>query len=271
MPGQLSEAALGRVFNAWRRALRHDPLLSRIPMPELKPFAEAFNSALTGEDEGELTVACATLVRANLDPATVIRITTILAGTFADETGTHSGAVTKSLVGTLGHVCELLTTTMVADVSEVARRDLVTGLENRLAWEESLSAIMASGDKVAVAMIDLDGLKKINDDQGHLAGDSYLKRFATDLRDVVRERGRVYRFGGDEYGVLLRNASGEELDVLLNNVAAVEGVARFSFGIACSTEDGRDPDTLTKVADDRMYVMKREHKGAQDLPPNEAS
>ena len=69
--------------------------------------------------------------------------------------------MTKSLVSTLGHVCGLLATKMVADVNETARRDSLAGLENRRAWDESLSAAIRSGDEIVISMIDLDGLKKV--------------------------------------------------------------------------------------------------------------
>src|SRR5689334_10137342 len=104
MPGLLNEAPLGRVFNAWRRAMRLDPLLSRVAMPDLMPLATSFNNALTGDDDGALSEACDVLVRTNLEPSHVIRATTFLAETFTDEVGNTSGAVTKSLVTTLGHV-----------------------------------------------------------------------------------------------------------------------------------------------------------------------
>ena len=98
-------------------------MLSRVPTPDLKPLAEAFNNALTGDDEGRLPEACNDLVRARLDAAIVIRITTFLAETFTDEADTSSGAVTKSLVSTLGHVCGLMVTTMVAAVTVPVEQD----------------------------------------------------------------------------------------------------------------------------------------------------
>src|SRR5712692_3442997 len=196
MPGLLEEVPFGRVFNAWRRAMRLDPLLSRVAMPDPMPLATSFNKALTGDDEGALSEACNVLVRANLEPSHVIRITTLLAETFTDEVGNTSGAVTKSLVGTLGHVCGLMAKTMVEDMSEVARRDSLTGLENRRAWDETLIDQIRSGKNIAIAMVDLDGLKAINDSDGHDAGDAHIKKFAGDLRATIPEPGRVYRFGG---------------------------------------------------------------------------
>jgi diguanylate cyclase (GGDEF)-like protein len=263
MTGLLPAESFERVFNAWRRALRTDPLLSRLAMPDLRPFSEAFNDVLTGEETGELDVACADLVRQDLDPGTVIRITTILAETFTDEVGTQSGAVTKSLVSTLGHVCGLLTTTMVHDVEESARRDALTGLENRIAWDAALADQLGYGE-LTLVIIDLDGLKRVNDEEGHLAGDEYLRKFAADLRAAIPDGARAYRFGGDEYSVIMPHGSVSATESVLEDLAGIDGVAPFSYGTATSPREGRDAETLKRLADERMYAMKRERKGTRD-------
>lgn len=232
-------------------------------MPDLRPFSEAFNDVLTGEETGELDVACADLVRQDLDPGTVIRITTILAETFTDEVGTQSGAVTKSLVSTLGHVCGLLTTTMVHDVEESARRDALTGLENRIAWDAALADQLGYGE-LTLVIIDLDGLKRVNDEEGHLAGDEYLRKFAADLRAAIPDGARAYRFGGDEYSVIMPHGSVSATESVLEDLAGIDGVAPFSYGTATSPREGRDAETLKRLADERMYAMKRERKGTRD-------
>ena len=260
MPGLLDEQRLERVFNAWRRAMRLDPLLSRVAMPELLPLAASFNNALTGDDDGNLSEACNVLVRARLEPLHVIRITTFLAETFTDEVGNTSGAVTKSLVGTLGHVCGLMAQTMVDDMSALAHRDSLTGLENRRAWDHMLAGEMHAGRSVAIAMVDLDGLKAINDSVGHEAGDAHLKKFAADLRGAVPESGRVYRLGGDEYAVLLPQSGPEPLRDVLQGLLDREDGAMFSYGIAHSDESDGDTAALERIADERMYAMKRLHK-----------
>jgi diguanylate cyclase (GGDEF)-like protein len=269
MSGLLDGEALTRVISAWRRCLRLDPLLSRIAMPDLQPFAIAFNNALTGEDDGQLIESCNSLVRSKLEPATVVRVTTLLAETFTDEANTNSGAVRKSLVSTLGHVCGLLMTTMVADVSELARRDSLTGLENRRAWDEALSEKIASPEDFSLAMIDLDGLKAINDGQGHEAGDNHLKKFAVALRKGIIESGQVFRFAGDEYAVLV-SCGGSNLQAQLEDLSRADAVAAFSFGVADTISDGRNLEQLVKAADDRMYSMKKAHKeliGASSSTP----
>jgi diguanylate cyclase (GGDEF)-like protein len=262
--GLLDNEALEKVFNAWRRVLRLDPLLSRVAMPDLRLFAEAFNLALTGDDDNDtLTSTCDELVQNQLEASVVIRITAILAETFTDEAGTTSGAVTKSLVGTLGHVCGLLTVTMVANMRELARRDALTGLENRLAWNEDLLGDLNSSAEVAVAIIDLDDLKQINDGQGgHDEGDRYLKKFASDLVLALPEGATAYRFGGDEYAVRWPTEGGEPLRQSLDVLGATDGVALFSYGVGRASLDSRDPERLTKIADERMYEMKNAHKVA---------
>lgn len=260
MSGFLEEASLELVFNAWRRAIRADALLSRVALPELLPFAKAFNDVLVGEGEGELDVTCRVLVRAGLNAQVVMKITTLLAEIFADEIGTGSGAVSRSLVSTLGHVCALLATTMVADVSEEARRDALTGLENRRAYDEAIAALPREGRDAAMAMIDLDGLKAINDGQGHVAGDAHLKRFAVDLRNGVSERALVYRFAGDEYAVLLPGGTTVELDDNLNRIASTSSVSPFSFGVSHTSEVGFEGERLIAAADEKLYMMKAAHK-----------
>jgi diguanylate cyclase (GGDEF)-like protein len=226
-------------------------------MPELRPLAEAFNNALTG-DEDDLAPVCSELVRAKLEPAIVIRVTTFLAETFTDEAG--AGANVKSLVSTLGYVCSLMITTIASDLSELAGRDALTGLENRRVWDRSLAEVLASEKQVAIALIDLDGLKRINDEHGHHVGDQHLRQFALDLAAAVPEPAQLYRFGGDEYAVISQNSTSEELSDMLNSLAQNARTARFSFGVAHTTSDGRNAEDLFTRADERMYAMKEQHR-----------
>lgn len=259
MPGLLNPEKFENVYRAWRRSLRTDPELSRIPMPDLRPFSEAFNLALAGDDEGELIARCDEFVRQQLAPGPVIRVTTMLASTFSDELGGQSGATTKSLVETLGYVCGLLSVTMVADVNELARRDPLTGLENKRAWDERLIEAAEMGAPYAVAILDLDGLKATNDNLGHDAGDDLLKRFAAELQTRVPDGTRVYRFGGDEYSIVQATGSVEALTAFLDELVAGDDVPAFSFGVAFSEVDGKSAKGLKEVADKRMYEMKRLH------------
>lgn len=246
--------------------LRLDPLLSRVPTPELRPLAVAFNLALTGEDDSHaLSAACEEMARNELDATTLIRITTILAETFTDEVGNASGANTRGLVSTLGHVCALMTKTMVADERVVARRDVLTGLENKLAWTEAMQTSASESEDVTIAMIDLDGLKKINDTLGHLeGGDPYLRKFAAELAQSLPVGATAYRLMGDEYAVRWAGADEAELARLLGELRDREGGAPFGFGIARGVPDSGNPEALTELADARLIEMKAAQR---DTPP----
>jgi diguanylate cyclase (GGDEF)-like protein len=252
--GLLNDGRLDTVYNAWRRSIRVDPLLGRQAMPDLRPFATAFNLALTGDDESDdLMASCSDLLSENLDPNIVIRVTTFLAETFTDEAGTESGAVTKSLVSTLGRVCGLLADSMVADMREMAHRDPTTGLRNRLAWNELLDSV--TGKMLTASLVDLDKFKEINDSQGHDAGDRILTRFAAELTEAV-DPAVVFRIGGDEYAVAWVDGDEAVLRDALEKLHESEEPASFSFGVASTSGDLVNPRQVVKKADELMYDMK---------------
>jgi diguanylate cyclase (GGDEF)-like protein len=263
LPGLLTESEYKRVFDAWRRAIRLDPELSRVAMPDLAPFGQSYNLALTGDDDDDsLSSCCRDLVRNELEPRIVMRMTTVLAEVFTDEADSTSGAVTKSLVSTLGHVCGVLAAFMVSDVRVGARRDTNTALENKLAWEEDLEAEPAES-KLLVAMADLDGLKRMNDENGHEAGDQLLAKFAAALTEGLPAGAVPYRLSGDEFGVRFPNGDEEQFRAAFDRMSTEESVPSFSFGISSAPGDGVAAELLD-IADQRMYEMKRTHPEARD-------
>ena len=86
---------------------------------------------------------------------------------------------------------------------EVASRDALTGLRNRLSVERQIERQVAVGSKFCVAIVDIDAFKKVNDEHGHLTGDELLKQFATELVSVCRSTDTIGRWGGDEFIILL--------------------------------------------------------------------
>jgi len=158
-----------------------------------------------------------------------------------------------------------------AQLESQARQDLLTGLANRRVLEERLKQALSQAARddrtVAVAFIDLDRFKPINDELGHAAGDTLLREVATRLTATVREVDTVARIGGDEFVVML---SAPE------SVEAVEGVVRriiaevsrpfevagqlvqvgCSVGIALYPEHGPDQTSLIGHADTAMYIAK---------------
>jgi diguanylate cyclase len=86
---------------------------------------------------------------------------------------------------------------------EVASRDALTGLHNRLLLENQIERRIAAGTPLCVAIVDIDGFKKVNDEHGHLTGDELLKQFATELKSACRSTDLIGRWGGDEFIILL--------------------------------------------------------------------
>lgn len=118
----------------------------------------------------------------------------------------------------------------------LARLDALTGVGNRRAFDEALAAEMArtrrAESPLSVALIDLDEFKAVNDHYGHIEGDRYLKNAATALQDAVRGGDRCFRWGGDEFALMLPDTSGEEAEGVCSRLGAV--VSR-----ACTTSDGK--------------------------------
>ncbi len=149
----------------------------------------------------------------------------------------------------------------------LANHDMLTGLANRLLFENRLAHELArsvrTGDVVAVFAVDLDAFKAINDRLGHAGGDRVLKRTAKLLTSCVRGDDLVARIGGDEFAVIQvarsQPASTEALISRIFKMASApsdEGVAiKMSIGVAIS-EPGQTGDELHELADLALYRAK---------------
>ena len=87
----------------------------------------------------------------------------------------------------------------INDLKQEVSHDPLTGLRNRAQLWTDLQSVSKTGQTFSVLLMDLDRFKLINDQYDHIAGDQYLKHFARISSDILRELGRVYRFGGDEF------------------------------------------------------------------------
>jgi len=148
-----------------------------------------------------------------------------------------------------------------------ALTDPLTGLGNREAFNRTLSRELQRmrryGEPVALAMLDLNGFKVVNDTLGHAAGDRALVAVAAALRATVRASDAAFRWGGDEFAIVMPNLAPEAgaaaaqrmVDAIAN--IDVDGLPlRASVGLANSPHDGDDADTLLRRADDLMYEIK---------------
>ena len=160
---------------------------------------------------------------------------------------------------------------------DMARRDFLTGLENRAAFVERLEQEIARGRRegdgtFAVLYLDLDHFKDINDTQGHPTGDELLQMVAGRLKSALRETDAVARFGGDEFAIVQTHVHepsdaavlADKLLALLNEPFSVRGGevhSGASIGIAVYGPDGPDAETLLAHADVALYRVKAEGRG----------
>lgn len=148
----------------------------------------------------------------------------------------------------------------------LADTDELTGLVNRRGWEtvvaDAQERIDAFGDLVAVAVVDLDGLKAVNDAYGHSAGDALLRRTGEALRSACTEQDRVARYGGDEFAILTNNVAVEDLPrhfARFERSLAEHGVAA-SLGHAFTGPGERTVADAFARADATMYDAKRSRR-----------
>ncbi|WP_161884162.1 sensor domain-containing protein [Deinococcus alpinitundrae] len=158
-----------------------------------------------------------------------------------------------------------------------AHHDALTGLPNRSLFldrlERALAAARRHGDKLAVAFVDLDRFKLVNDTLGHAAGDELLRAVAQRLRGCLREVDTVSRMGGDEFLLLLpgvrsiSEASRVARKVISSLAPAFEVVGRELFvtasvGLSLYPLDAPDAQNLLSHADQAMYQAKEAGKNA---------
>jgi diguanylate cyclase (GGDEF)-like protein len=145
----------------------------------------------------------------------------------------------------------------VAQLSELAERDFLTGLLNVRVFDESLARRCAGDEKFILVLGDLDNLKEINDTHGHTEGNRVLTQVAEAFAAAVAPQDQLARVGGDEFGMLMAGTVGEAhtLCTLLKQRLARDGL-ELSFGWSERPGDGLGPLELFRKADDRLYAAK---------------
>jgi diguanylate cyclase (GGDEF)-like protein len=165
------------------------------------------------------------------------------------------------------------------------RRDALTGLANRLAMMERLSAVLADPRQspVTVALLDLNNFKLINDNHGHAIGDAVLCQAAVRLANAVRTGDLVVRLGGDEFAVVATRLRPSDCDAFADRLTAAfgspitAGEMRFSVSVSIGIVLGRAPETpgtLLAHADAAMYRAKEDTRvtnSVRILEPDERS
>lgn len=160
---------------------------------------------------------------------------------------------------------------LLEEVTHAATHDPLTGLASRQLFHDRVERALAdnrrTGRGCAVAFVDLDAFKQVNDSYGHAAGDAVLVEVAHRIHASVRESDSVARLAGDEFAVLLRDLEdaaaarriAESLIGTLrtsHDLAAGDSRVTASIGIALAPRHGTTPDELLNAADAAMYAAK---------------
>jgi diguanylate cyclase (GGDEF)-like protein len=179
-----------------------------------------------------------------------------------------SGGVVQYMNASVRHAQRLMQAN--EEISNLARRDALTALYNRRAFNEllatSFAASQRSGRPFAVLCFDLDHFKEINDTLGHPAGDLLLQQAAQRVLDVTRQTDVVARLGGDEFAVLLADSDGPAAILLAGrineildqpfDIAGNQVHVTASIGIAQYTKQIMSSDGLIIQADLALYRAK---------------
>lgn len=169
---------------------------------------------------------------------------------------------------------------MAAHMREESLRDALTGVANRRGLEQALlheaERMRGRDHEVTVVFVDLDGLKRVNDEHGHEAGDMLIRKAAQALTAAARSGDTVGRLGGDELVVVLpRRHSSAPVEASVERFAGALQEAGVQAGIgAASTEETGTVQAAVALADKRMLAQKRKmrrrpsdpHSGTIELP-----
>ena len=156
-------------------------------------------------------------------------------------------------------------------VSRRAQTDVLTGLLNHGTFGQHMETLIAAAEPFSLVMLDLDHFKPVNDLMGHQAGNLLLKQVADAIVAASRESDRVFRYGGDEFAVLLPRTAGDQVGPIAERMrAAVKGVVgpgsawrgraralEASAGTASFPTDGATPEEVLLAADRALFVAKR--------------
>jgi len=167
----------------------------------------------------------------------------------------------------------------INQIADFANKDFLTGVYNRRYFYDDMNEYVAYAEEraepYAVAMLDIDHFKQINDTYGHDGGDKALKTLAKKLIDETKKGDLVARFGGEEFCIVLKNVSNEEAVKFFVNLRASIANCKVqlkkeqikftvSIGVAFSRSDYR-LDELLELADEALYRAKENGRNRVEI------
>ena len=185
------------------------------------------------------------------------------------------------------HVCRMIVEVQSTEqqARHMAGHDVLSGLPNRMTFTSRLTAELLRlnrvTDGIAVFFLDLDKFKDVNDQLGHAAGDKLLIEFGRRMECLLRGADTLARFGGDEFAIVQSSVrSPADAEALARRILAAtaevfdlngsQAYVGVSIGIALAPHNGRDTDTIMRLADIALYRAKSEGRNrysffAQDM------
>lgn len=152
----------------------------------------------------------------------------------------------------------------------LAYNDSLTDLPNRRRYYEKINTFLNENESGGIILLDLDNFKRINDTLGHVFGDEVLKFIAKNLNEFKTESVSVFRFGGDEFLLLVKGKCKDEIESLVRDIfAKFEKISKignyemdisFSVGITMFPEDSCEVKQLLMNADLALYSIKNKNK-----------
>lgn len=157
-------------------------------------------------------------------------------------------------------------------LSDLAFIDELTKAYNRRYGMNTIQNLLDEKETFALVMVDLNDLKEVNDEEGHSAGDDYIRTCCDIIRDKIRERDMLIRIGGDEFIVALQQCQDEgaqnKMALIANVVESVERPYKMSlsYGIVCNEgEPEHELKEMLEQADTKMYEYKKAYKARKKM------
>ena len=155
--------------------------------------------------------------------------------------------------------------------ARLAYLDMMTGLGNRTAFQEDTDLDQIYTGPMAYIMVDANNLKKVNDTLGHQKGDELITQITRCLKQVIKNEGKCYRIGGDEFVISLRNKTRQDVENYITQIQNKIQIAdaqssipiSAAIGYAWTAESHKDLEKLLHEADESMYENKKKLKACR--------
>lgn len=153
----------------------------------------------------------------------------------------------------------------IDELTDQLKLDSLTGIPNRRSMDHVLNKLITEKVPHAIILIDLDDFKNVNDTYGHTVGDEVLKAFASKMKESVHQQGSCFRYGGEEFMVILPNTAIEDAVNLAEDLRIKQALAEnpsgrpvtLSAGVTVFASTFSSPNQLIAIADQALYEAKQ--------------